>query len=269
MWRLLRGTNSPGERMGIAKTRRSFLVSTTAVGTGLLIGCRRDEADGDPAKRTPSTSESARKDDRSSEKARENEVTATEDLMRDHGVIRRALVVYREAAVRLRAKSAEVPADALQKTAKLLRKFAGDYHEKKLEETHIFPALKRAGGPAAAYVDVLVAQHDRAREINDYLIAGAGAKLTAANTEAVARALEAFARMYEEHAAIEDTVLFPAWKKSMSAKQFDDTSELFEDIEHKTLGKSGFEDAVDEIAAIERAFRLDLGGFTAPPPGAP
>jgi hemerythrin-like domain-containing protein len=252
--------------MGIAKTRRSFLVST-AVGTGLLIGCRKDEADGDPGKRTASPPESARKDAGSSEE--ESEVTATEDLMRDHGVIRRALVVYREAAVRLRARSAEVPTDALQKTAKLLRKFAGDYHEKKLEETHIFPALKRAGGPAAAYLDVLVAQHDRAREINDYLVGAAGAKITPANTEAVARALEAFARMYEQHAAIEDTVLFPAWKKSMSPKQFHETSELFEDIEHKTLGKSGFDDAVDEIAAIERAFRLDLASFTAPPPGAP
>ncbi len=252
--------------MGIAKTRRSFLVSTTAGGTALLIGCRRDEADGDPGKRAPSASESARKNDGSSEK--EHEVTATEDLMRDHGVIRRAIVIYREAAVRLRAKSAEVPAAALQKTAQLLRKFAGDYHEKKLEETHVFPALKRAGGPAAAYLDVLVAQHDRAREINDY-IAAAGAKITAANTEAVARALESFARMYEEHAAIEDTVLFPAWKKSMSAKQLDEMGELFEDIEHKTLGKSGFDDAVDEIAAIERAFRLDLAWFTAPPPGAP
>jgi hemerythrin-like domain-containing protein len=234
--------------MSIANTRRTFLVSTTALSTGFLVGCKRDEADASPGKGTAS-------------------VTAIEDLMREHGVIRRALVVYREAAMRLRIKSAEVPADTLAKTAKLLRSFAEDYHEKKLEETHIFPAVKRAGGPAMAYVDVLVAQHNRGREINDYLIAAAGARMTAANTEEVARVLEAFARMYDEHAAIEDTVIFPAWKKTLSVKQLEDMGELFEDIEHKTFGKDGFDDAVDQITAIERAFRFELAQFTAPPLG--
>jgi hemerythrin-like domain-containing protein len=253
--------------MSIAKTRRSFLVSTTAVGTGLVIGCKRDEADTNRGKGTAPAPETARKDGGPGDA--ENEVTATEDLMREHGVIRRALVVYREAAVRLRTKSAAVPADELLKTAKLLRSFAEDYHEKKLEETHIFPAVKRGGGPAMAYVDVLVAQHNRGREITDHLISGAGAKITAANSEAVARVLEAFARMYDEHAAIEDTVVFPAWKKTMSAKQLEDMGELFEDIEHKTFGKDGFDDAVDQITAIERAFRFELVQFTAPPPGAP
>ena len=253
--------------MSIANTRRTFLVSTTAVSTGFLVGCKRDEADASPGKGTASASQPARRDGGSGDE--ENEVTATEDLMREHGVIRRALVVYREAALRLRTKSAEVPADALQKTAKLLRSFAEDYHEKKLEETHIFPAVKRAGGPAMAYIDVLVAQHNRGREITDHLISGAGAKITAANTEAVARVLEAFARMYDEHAAIEDTVVFPAWKKTLSAKQLEDMGELFEDIEHKTFGKDGFDDAVDQITAIERAFRFELAQFTAPPPETP
>jgi hemerythrin-like domain-containing protein len=253
--------------MSIAKTRRRFLVSTTAVGTGLLIGCKRDETDASHGKGTASAPEEARKDGGSGEA--EHEVTATEDLMREHGVIRRALVVYREAAVRLRTKSAEVPPDELQKTAKLLRSFAEDYHEKKLEEAHIFPAVKRAGGPAMAYVDVLVAQHNRGREITDHLISGAGVKITAANAEAVARVLDAFARMYDEHAAIEDTVVFPAWKRTLSAKQLEDMGELFEDIEHKTFGKDGFDDAVDQIAAIERAFRFELAQFTAPPPGTP
>ena len=36
--------------------------------------------------------------------------------------------------MRLRAKGTSVPLDALQKTAKLLRSFAEDYHEKQLEE---------------------------------------------------------------------------------------------------------------------------------------
>jgi hemerythrin-like domain-containing protein len=65
--------------------------------------------------------------------------------MREHGVIRRVLVVYREASARLRSKPASVPPDALQKAAKLMRSFGEDYHEKQLEEAHIFPALTKAG----------------------------------------------------------------------------------------------------------------------------
>jgi len=248
--------------MSIAKTRRAFLVSTTAAGGGLWLGCKAGEA-ADHGRALPAAL--ARKDGSSS--SEEHEVTAVEDLMREHGVIRRALVVYREAAQRLRTKSAEVPNDALQKTARLLRSFAEDYHEKKLEETHIFPAVKRAGGTAAGYVDVLIAQHERGRETNEWLLARAGAARTLADTELIAQALEAFARMYEEHAAIEDTVVFPAWKKTLSGKQLDEMGELFEDIEHKTFGKDGFDDAVEQITTIERAFRLDLSQFTPPPPG--
>src|SRR5208337_1256929 len=86
----------------------------------------------------------------------EKEVGAVEDLMREHGVIRRAILVYREAAVKLRAKPTDVDPDILRRTALLFRNFGEDYHEKKLEETHIFPTIKEAGGPAVAYVDILV-----------------------------------------------------------------------------------------------------------------
>jgi hemerythrin-like domain-containing protein len=186
--------------------------------------------------------------------------------MREHGVIRRALVVYREAAARLRAQPSAVPPDALRKAARLLRSFAEDYHEKQLEEAHIFPALKRAGGPIVQDVDMLVAQHQRGREITDYVMAVTGGPRGPVHSDDLARTLEAFARMYEEHAALEDTIVFPAWKKTMSPKQLDEIGDLFEDIEHKTFGKDGFDDAVDQIQAIEQAFGLKLSQFTAPPP---
>ena len=42
--------------------------------------------------------------------------------------------------------------------------------------------------------------------------------------------------------------------------------ELFEDIEHKTFGKDGFDDAVEKVAAIEQQFGIELEDLTAPPP---
>jgi hemerythrin-like domain-containing protein len=126
--------------------------------------------------------------------------------------------------------------------------------------------LKRAGGPASTAVDTLVAQHNRGRDITDFVIAVAGGSVAPAPAGPLAGSLEAFARMYEAHAALEDTVVFPAWKRTMSARELDEVGDRFEEIEHKTFGKDGFEDAVDQVAAIERAFGLDLGQFTAPPP---
>jgi hypothetical protein len=84
--------------------------------------------------------------------------------------------------------------------------------------------------------------------------------------DALARPLEDFARMYEEHAAVKDTIVFPAWKQTMSASALDEMGDTFEAIERKTFGKDGFDEAVDQIAAIERTFGLELAQFTAPPP---
>jgi hypothetical protein len=94
----------------------------------------------------------------------------------------------------------------------LFRSFGEDYHGKKLEETYIFPALKKAGGPAADYVDILIAQNRRGREITDYVLAvtSKGA-IGSGDAEPLANALDNLELMYENHAAREDTIVFPAW----------------------------------------------------------
>ena len=46
-------------------------------------------------------------------------VTANEDLMREHGILRRILVVYRETAARLRAGAAGFDVGAVGDAAKL------------------------------------------------------------------------------------------------------------------------------------------------------
>jgi hemerythrin-like domain-containing protein len=222
-----------------SKSRRSFLTATVA--GAALLACHDDDK-------------------------KEEDVSATEDLMREHGVIRRVLVIYRESALRLRANPATASSDALLRSAKLMRSFGEDYHEKQLEEAHIFPAVKKAGGPAATEIDALLAQHQRGREITDYLISVTQKPIDPANATALASVLEGFSRMYEEHAAREDTIVFQAWKKALSAKELDQMGDLFEDIEHKTFGKDGFDDAVDQITAIEKTFGLDPASLLAPSP---
>ncbi|MCA1817807.1 MAG: hemerythrin domain-containing protein [Acidobacteria bacterium] len=242
--------------------RRALLAGIGSVGAGLvLVGCGGANKTGESQSQTP-----PHKD----EDAKGGEVTATEDLMREHGVLRRALFVYSETAAKLRANASAFAPDALQKTASLFRAFGEEYHEKKLEEAYIFPAVKQAGGAAAALPDVLVAQHQRGREITDYIISVTrGAKLGAANAEELARALDAFVRMYRAHAAREDTIIFPAWKQTMTAKQLDEMGDKFEEIEKGQFGEDGYEDAVKQIGDIEGALGLaDISQFTAPPPPA-
>jgi hemerythrin-like domain-containing protein len=197
------------------------------------------------------------------------DVSAVEDLMREHGVIRRLLVVYREAAVRLRAKAATVSPDALQRAAKLMRGFAEDYHEKQLEEANIFPVLMKVSGPVSAMVNTLIAQHQRGREITEYVLAVTQKPVSPQVAEPLARTLEAFARMYELHSALEDTIIFPAWKKVLTPQQLDAMGDRFEEIEHKTFGQDGFEAAVDQVGGIEKSLGIDLAAMAAtPPPGA-
>jgi hemerythrin-like domain-containing protein len=201
----------------------------------------------------------------------EPEVTATEDLMREHGVIRRALLIYSELADKIRKSPASVDASALHKTAQLFRTFGEDYHERMLEEQHIFPIVRRMKGEAAKYPDILIAQHNRGREITEYTLAVTNAsKISVLHAEPLARVFEGFVRMYENHAAREDTIVFPAWKTNFTNKQLDALSDQFEDIEHKMFGKDGFEDAEKTIIGIEANFGFtDISQFTPPAPPKP
>jgi hypothetical protein len=91
--------------------------------------------------------------------------------------------------------------------------------------------------------------------------------LAGADAESLGGVLSSFVRMYEHHAAIEDTVIFAAWKAAIPKVQYEELSEKFEELEHRMFGKDGFDDAVERIASIEQAFGLaDLSKLTAPPP---
>ena len=227
--------------------RRFFLASSGIAAAGLLLsGCATSQEHTGQGK--------------------EKEVTANEDLMREHGVLRRALLIYRLSAARLRINEKAVAPDGLNKTAVLFRAFGEDYHERQLEEPFIFPAVRQARPSLSALVDTLMVQHQRGREITDYIIeVTRGSSIGAGTVEPLVRAMDTMVLMYEEHTAREDTVLFPAWKEALSSRQYDELNDKFEEIEHHTFGKDGFEEAVKKIADIEARLGIaDLAQFTAP-----
>ncbi|HET9839457.1 MAG TPA: hemerythrin domain-containing protein [Candidatus Angelobacter sp.] len=187
----------------------------------------------------------------------EENVSTNEDLMREHGVLNRVLLIYDEALRRIQANE-KFDGTVLVKAAGLIKSFIEDYHEK-LEEDHIFPRFERTGHKLTELTVNLRAQHAVGRILTEK-IAGAA---KSGDTQSLNQALAAFNHMYRPHEAREDTVLFPALHKVVSRHEYDAMGEEFERIERKTFGGDGFDMAVDQVTELEKQFDIyDISKFT-------
>jgi hemerythrin-like domain-containing protein len=192
----------------------------------------------------------------------EEDVSPPEDLMREHGVLKRVLLVYEEVIRRIDGKL-EVPPDAVRRGADIIRSFIEDYHEK-LEEDYLFPRFEKAGR-LTDLTRVLRAQHQAGRRLTDQITRLATLEqLKEPRSAAMLKdALRQFIRMYSPHEAREDTVLFPALRDVVSKQEFGALGEEFEKKEHALFGEDGFEKMVDRVAAIEKTLGIyDLDKFT-------
>jgi hemerythrin-like domain-containing protein len=192
-------------------------------------------------------------------------ISATENLMKEHGVIRRCFLVYAAVAARL-DRHQDLRLSTLGQAAGLMRLFGEQFHEQS-EESGVFPVLKKANR-LTDLVDILVAQHRRGRELTQYFIGVSKAdSLSSIQRTALSTHLWSFGRMYAQHVAREDTEVFPALRQLLTPKQLADLGNQFADAERRVLGKDGFEHGLERIEEIER--ELDLGNlarFTAPAP---
>ncbi len=185
-------------------------------------------------------------------KEKEPEISPTEDLMREHGLLNRVLLVYEECARRL--DGGEDP-KVLPDAAKIIRDFIEGYHEQ-LEEQQLFPRLRKAN-KLTDLVGVLQAQHAAGRKITAQLLAGPP------DRSRTPQLLRSFVRMYRPHEAREDTILFPAFRELLGEREYERLGDVFEDREHQLFGERGFEGKVDEVARIEQALGIfDLAQFT-------
>jgi hemerythrin-like domain-containing protein len=190
------------------------------------------------------------------------EVSPAEDLMREHGVLDRILLIYGEVLIRLH-EGQTFPPEVLTSGADLVRRFIEDYHEK-LEEEYLFPRFEKAG-KLVELVQVLRQQHQAGRRLTETIKnrAPAAIRKNADEQKAVVEAIHGFIRLYRPHAAREDTVLFPAFRSLVSAQEYDALGEEFEDKEHVLFGDDGFAKIVAEVAKLEQTLGIyDLAQFT-------
>jgi len=191
-----------------------------------------------------------------------DDVTPGEDLMREHGVLKRVLLVYEESIRRLNAQE-DLPPEALLGGANIIRSFIEDYHEK-LEEEQLFPRLRKAG-KLVEIVDILQQQHNAGRKLTEgtLRLANRQAFKNPEERRQLVDGLQQFIRMYNPHEAREDTVVFPVFRTIVSKHEYDALGEDFEKIEHQKLGADGFEGMVNRIEEIEKKLGIyDLAQFT-------
>ncbi len=187
-------------------------------------------------------------------------VTPPEDLMREHAVLSRLLLIY-ERALAAGPGAADWPMAQLADAVRLIRTFIEDYHEK-LEENYIFPRFQKAGR-LTDLTAVLLQQHQAGRQVTDAITRQIEQAGSLSDTKPLAENLVAFIRMYRPHAARESTVLFPQIGAVVAPKEYDEMGDKFEEIEHQKFGKAGFEGVVEKVTELEKSLGIyDLASFT-------
>ena len=229
----------------IIHSRRHLLVGATGLlllSTPAFADQRRQAAPGNPGKTTKKTAESV-------------PVTATEDLMREHGVLRRLLLIY-EAGARRIGQGEDIDPIVFTQAAETMRDFIHDYHEKS-EEEQIFPRFKKAGR-MVELVEILQVQHTAGRKLTDRILQTAEA--SRGNKEqraAMIEAMQATITLYRPHAAREDTNIFPTLRSLMTPNEFEELGETLEKAEVAKFGNDGFEKMAKRVEQLEKRIGTD------------
>lgn len=190
------------------------------------------------------------------------EVSPAEDLMREHGVLNRLLLIYQE-HLRLISTRQTFDPQVLCDAAGIIRKFVEGYHEK-LEEDFLFPRFRKAG-KLVDLVGTLEQQHEAGRRLTATVekLAVTSIVRNQDRLRDLSEALESFLRMYRPHEAREDTVLFPEFKKIVSRHEYASLGDDFEKKEDELFGDDGFFKVVDQVAVLEKKLGIyDLAQFT-------
>ncbi len=231
----------------IAFSRRDFLRQSSALGAGLLA----------PVAIAQENPADKRKKDNA------EGISPAEDLMREHGVLNRVLLIY-DHHLHLLAEKKPFDGSILVNAADIIRHFVEEYHEK-LEEDFLFPRFRKAK-KLVPLVDTLQAQHKAGRDLTAnirQLAATASFKYVSNDSENLADALRTFLRMYRPHEAREDTVLFPAFRSIVSPHEYDALGDDFEKKEDELFGDEGFFKVVDQVAGLEKRLGIyELAQFT-------
>ena len=187
-----------------------------------------------------------------------------EDLMHDHGLLDRVLLVYEETLRRMNGGDQVAQLDVVGDAAGIVRDYIEGHHEK-LEEAYIFPRFERAQ-QQMDLVKVLREQHAAGRRLTEkvsQLAKSSGALKDPVQRLQLESAMRDFIRMYRPHESREDTVLLPALRKMLSRGEYQALGAQFRKSERDDAAGGSLEMMVERVATIERQIGVyDLAKFT-------
>jgi len=187
-------------------------------------------------------------------------VSATEDLMREHGVVARLMLIY-GAGIRRLGHGEDIDPAVFAQAAETMRDFVHDYHEKN-EEEHVFPRFKTAGR-MVELVTILQAQHGACRKLTEQVLDLAPKSGSKAEREKLIETMQATITLYGPHAAREDTDVFPTFRSLVTPNEFEEIGETLEKRETEKFGADGFEKIAKKVEALEKRLGInDLSQFT-------
>jgi len=188
------------------------------------------------------------------------EASIAEELMRQHAVANRLLLVY-DTAVTPELGTDKPSGPAVTSAAQMLRSTVDDFHVK-FEEEHIFPLLQKSG-KMGDLINTLREQHAAARTLTDEILKAREEGGGRPASEALARNIRAYVHMLQAHTAYEETLLYPQIRTVASASQYDQLNKALQDMSRTALGAQGFAGLVTKVGELEKSAGItSLAQFT-------
>lgn len=193
------------------------------------------------------------------------EFSPIEDLMEEHSILRRALMIYEECIRRMNIGEDFDP-NLLVETTNVIKVII-IYHHALLEHEHIFPRFRQAD-KYVEMCDILTDQHGAADGQEQIILQHANRDSinNPETREILINALQKSIRVFRPHVDQEDTEMFPEFKNVVTPYEFYELGKKFKEIEYQKWGENGHRQMVDKIINVEKALGInDLASFTPKP----
>lgn len=197
------------------------------------------------------------------EQLESEESSPMEDLMREHGVVERILLIYQRILEKA-ITGQEIDISVIARASQMIDEFVSNHHEKE-EEEYVFPKFREANY-IVGLVDTLEHQHDVSRELNRQVmeLSAKGADISQEDLVRLLDRCGMFINMYLPHISRENTIVFPTFFDIVSSEYIRDIGEKMEDGEEEALGNTGFRGFVGRVAELEKEVGCyDLSQYTA------
>jgi len=179
---------------------------------------------------------------------------ASEDLRKEHELIKAALNVLEKAVTKIRLNE-NVDTTDLKELVDFLIVFADKCHHGK-EETYYFPALEKAGIPKeGGPIGVMLNEHDQGRSYIRQMKESVSGE--SADMQAFAKAAVSYITLMRNHIDKENNILFMMGDQRMPEETQMELLEKFGEHEYTVIGEGKHEELHSFLEKLEQKYLFD------------